>query len=264
MSLINKIDSALEALGKDPTQVSLDDIAPVDQFHVRGTDAIADLVADACFQAQDQVLDLGCGSGGPARYLASKVGCNVIGFDLSEEAVAVGNVLSERTALSDLVHLHKADAVEVPAEDATFTAGFTVHVGMFVADKKRFYGEAFRLLKPGSRFVVFDPVLAGETYHDYPVPWARTANDNHIGSEATLLGNLRDAGFEIDRVIDRTQRCITWFQERATQAAKAPASPPLGLNLVVGPDFPTMIQNAAKATLDGRLRFCEIHAVRPQ
>ena len=102
------------------------------------------------------MLDLGSGLGGPARALAEVAGCRVTGVDLTPEFCEVASVLSQWTGLSDRTHFEVADATTTGLPDAAVDAVMTVHVAMNISDKPALYAEAFRVLRPGGRFVVYD------------------------------------------------------------------------------------------------------------
>jgi cyclopropane fatty-acyl-phospholipid synthase-like methyltransferase len=67
-----------------------------------------------------RVLDIGCGLGGPARYLANSYGCRVDGIDLTPELIETGQVLTERCGLSGRVVLRIGDALDLPYPDEAF------------------------------------------------------------------------------------------------------------------------------------------------
>ena len=87
--LVEAIREGLARIGKSETTVTADDLAPVDEFHIggRATDALARQLSLA---AEDRVLDIGCGLGGPARQIAAKYGCGVTGIDLTHDYVDAG------------------------------------------------------------------------------------------------------------------------------------------------------------------------------
>ena len=62
----------------------------------------------------DLILDVGCGLGGTARYLAEQYNCHVSGIDLTEEYISVGKWLTELVDLSDQVELHQGSALDIP------------------------------------------------------------------------------------------------------------------------------------------------------
>src|SRR2546422_8751395 len=73
--LERRILDALSAAGKDIGALTIDDLAPADQFHSGGKGATQRLARLAGLQPGTRVLDVGGGFGGPARTLAGEVGC---------------------------------------------------------------------------------------------------------------------------------------------------------------------------------------------
>ena len=112
--------AALESAGKDIERLTLADLEPVDEFHVRGREATLELARAAGLRADMHVLDVGSGIGGPSRRIAHEYGCRVTGIDLTEEYCRTATVLAERVGLSDLVNYRQGDALDLPFPDATF------------------------------------------------------------------------------------------------------------------------------------------------
>src|SRR5437588_9122893 len=81
-NLTDRIRSSLPTPVPDQ-KLTVTQLAPLDQFHTRGILATTELAEAAELAPSTRVLDLGCGIGGPARYLAATFGCSVIGVDLS-------------------------------------------------------------------------------------------------------------------------------------------------------------------------------------
>ncbi|MDQ3836384.1 MAG: hypothetical protein M3270_05565, partial [Thermoproteota archaeon] len=85
VDLENTILNALKNAGKNIDQLTVDDLAPIDEFHTRGREATANLASllnrTTSLKPNFNVLDAGSGIGGPSRYLASRFGCRVTGLD---------------------------------------------------------------------------------------------------------------------------------------------------------------------------------------
>ena len=84
------IVDALTSAGKDLSALTIDDLAPADQFHGGGKPATERLARLAGLTPGLRVLDVGGGLGGAARTLAAQFGCSVTLVDLTE-SYAYGN-----------------------------------------------------------------------------------------------------------------------------------------------------------------------------
>ncbi|HLK18951.1 MAG TPA: methyltransferase domain-containing protein, partial [Bryobacteraceae bacterium] len=177
--LTARIRSALAAIPGEEQALTVAQLAPLDQFHTRGILATAELAGAAEIEASTRVLDLGCGVGGPARYLAATFGCHVTGIDLSHDFIEAGAYLTERCGLADRVKLRIGDALHPPFEDGVFDAVFLLHVAMNIEDRDALYAGARRVLARGGRLVIFDVVRRGGG-EIYPVPWAREASASFL------------------------------------------------------------------------------------
>ena len=246
--LTELIKSALTSIAPDGQTLSVAQLAPLDQFHIRGILATEELAGAAGLESGSRVLDLGCGIGGPARYLAATFGCQVTGLDLSPGFIDAGTYLTARCGLSDRVTFQAGDALHLPFEDGAFDAVFLQHVAMNVEDRAALYGEVHRVLVPGGRFATYD-VIVGVGEVVYPVPWARDASTSFLLSEAETRTALEDAGFQPVFWRDDSQTAVDWF--RATLGGPPPSGPNLGV--VLGPEFQAMTANLARNIREQRL-----------
>ncbi len=246
--LTDRIKSALATVAPEGQRLTVDQLAPLDQFHTRGILATAELATAAVLDASTRVLDLGCGVGGPARYLAATFGCQVTGVDLSPGFIDAATYLTLRCGLSDRVTFQVGDAVHLPFEDAAFDTVFLQHVAMNIEDRAALYAEVHRVLTTGGRFVTYDVVLRdGDVV--YPAPWARDASTSFLLSEGDTRAALEQAGFKVALWRDDTQTALDWFKRAMA------GSQPSGLNLgvVMGADFPALTGNLARNFRENRL-----------
>lgn len=253
-SLLARIDAALEKYGHDPRRPSLDDLAPLDEFHVRGPVATDELIAELGVGPDAHVLDIGSGLGGPARRLAHATGCRVTGIDLSASFCDAGNELSRRVGLADRVRLLAGDATQPERVVAgTFDAAWSIHVGMNVADKAGLYGAAARVLAAGGPLLLYDILATGGGAVRYPTPWAPTADQSFLTTPAELRACLETAGFRVERVQDQTDAARVFLREWAERVAAMPEPPTTGRQLILGPRAAEMLANLRWNLENGRL-----------
>ncbi len=158
-----RILAALRAAGLNPEQrLAPEQLGALDHFHTGGLRASRELLDLARIRGEDRVLDIGAGLAGPARMLASTLGCRVDCVEMSSDFCAGAELLNRLTGLDDRIEVHKCSALDLPFPDESFDVVWMQNVGMNIADKRKLYGEICRVLKPGGRFA-FQEMAAGET-----------------------------------------------------------------------------------------------------
>jgi SAM-dependent methyltransferase len=254
-SLVRRIDEALRRAGLADGTVGWADLAPLDQFHVRGLGATRELAEALGIDAGASLLDVGCGLGGPARFLAATYGCHVTGIDLSQPFIEAARMLTERCGLADRASFLQGDALDLPFTDASFDHAWAQHVAMNVADRVGFYRSIHRVLKPGGRLAIYDVALGDGGPPIYPVPWAREPGTSFLLTPEAMRNALAQAGFEEVSWIDKTDIAQAWAADMKAKRQKSPA--PLGLEVVMGPEFAEMAENLGRNLLEGRVRIIQ-------
>ncbi len=250
--LTDLIKSALATIAPEGQTLTVAQLAPLDQFHLRGIHATEELASAARLEPSSRVLDLGCGIGGPARYLAATFDCQVTGVDLSPGFIDAATYLTARTGLSDRVRFQTGDALHLPFEDGTFDAVLLQHVAMNIEDRPALYAEVRRILTAGGRFATYDLVLRdGDVM--YPVPWAQNASTSFLLSEDQTRTALEDAGFQALVWRNDTQTVLEWFKATLAGPPRNGAGSRLNLGLVLGPEFMAMTSNLARNLRENRL-----------
>ena len=253
--------AALQRAGKDLARLTPEDLAPVDEFHIRGRAATLELARAAGLDSAKRVLDVGSGIGGTSRCLAAQFGCHVTGIDLTEEYCRVAAMLSARVGLQAQVEYRQGDATNLPFADASFDVVWTEHVAMNIPDKPRLYREMHRVLKPGGTLAVYD-ILAGPSQPIvFPVPWARTPQTSFVVAPDEMRRLLEKAGFRILSWSDTTEAARAWFVAVAEKIRKD-GLPALGFHLLVGADFAVMAQNMRRNLEEGRIAPAQITATK--
>jgi 2-polyprenyl-3-methyl-5-hydroxy-6-metoxy-1,4-benzoquinol methylase len=265
-NLIGKIDASLTAAGKNPQQLDVRDLAPVDQLHtggIRGTEALLEKLA---LPAHFHVLDAGCGLGGASRLMAATFGCRVTGIDLSPDYIEAARVLTRRTCLDDQVQFEVGSILALPETIGPFDMILCQHILMNISDKQAAVLQFLRQLKPGGAVVLHEIVTGCHSGLALPVPWAASEDISFLESRESLLAGFTDKGFILEQFTDATAIGERYWQkarEFARKNQKNMDSPrPLGPHLVFGDTaarFPfTMSQNfetGAIQLIEAVLRF---------
>lgn len=246
-NLADAILTGLASMGKDLDHLKPEDLAPVDEFHVRGREATIELARQLTLIPGIKVLDVGSGIGGASRYLASQFGCQVTGLDLSEEYCAVAQMLAQRAGLDGRVSYRQGSALEMPFENDSFDLVWTQHATMNISEKPRLYNEIGRVLRPGGAFAMYD-VLAGPGGPIlYPVPWAREPSISFLIDAGGLKERLNAAGLHVTSWRDTTSLGMEWFRFMAARGERPDSNRAVGMHVLMGPEFrimsQTMVQN---------------------
>ena len=272
--LLSAIEAAIAKAGKSPETVTIDDLAPADEFHIGGRVATEHLFDQLGLTATDHVLDIGCGIGGPSRAVIGRV-AQVTGVDLTADYVETGRAINEWFGLSDRIDLRVGNALALDLADSSVDGGYLIHVGMNIADKSELLGEVARVLRPGGRFGVYDIMAPSGTADStgatggtsgadstdefaFPVPWAADATTSHVVAPEVYRRVATDAGLVVVAENDRTDNAKEFF----AQAATRPPSP-IGLQLVMGPTVGEKVKNMVANLTAGRIAPVEMILQRP-
>jgi SAM-dependent methyltransferase len=258
--LTETIRAGIVALGKTPDTITVDDLAPVDEFHIGGRRASEEFIDQLGFTAQMHVLDVGCGLGGATRFVASRYGSQVTGIDLTAEYIETGNALCKWVGLDQRISLHQGSALSMPFAERSFDGAYMLHVGMNIDDKEALCREAARVLRPGAQFAIYDVMRLGEGAITFPVPWAAHEGLSSVATPDAYKEALQLAGFELVAERNRRDFAIQFFDTMRAKMEAAGGPPPLGTHLVMGSRAPVMIGNLVAGLKAGTIGPVELIA----
>ncbi|WP_163834849.1 class I SAM-dependent methyltransferase [Spartinivicinus ruber] len=241
--LLQAIRASIKKLGKTIDNISIEDLAPVDEFHIGGRLATENLLNQLSFSEKHHILDVGCGLGGAARFVADKYNNHVTGIDLTEEYVEAGKSLCAWVNLDKKVFLQQGSATAMPFQDELFDGGYMLHVGMNIEDKELLFREIFRVLRQGSSFGVYDVMRINEGDLTYPVPWATEKSTSRLATPNQYRQALNDAGFEVSKENNRRDFALDFFRKVLEKTEASGGPPPLGLHTLMKESTSIKIKN---------------------
>ena len=244
--LESAIFDALSASGKDCHALTIDELAPLDQFHGGGKAATVRLARLAGLQPGMRVLDVGGGLGGPARTLAVEFGCHVTVVDLTDSYVRAASALTARLGLGERVTHQTGNALELPFNDGRFDVVWTQNSGMNIAAKERLYLGFHRVLRPGGLLALQEPMAGSVQPPIFPVMWACDASTSFLRTPTAMRALIEAAGF----------RGHIWEDVSAEIAGGGPdaAAPTYSIqSLVMGDSLAEIISAGQRNRADGRI-----------
>ena len=219
MKLYSRVDRVYAQLRDagigDDDPIPLEVLNRFDQYHYHGTDAVDEGIARLSLASRHRVLEVGSGLGGPARYIASRVGCTVTALELQPDMHEVASRLTERCGLSHLVRHQRGDMLEGPVPSDHFDALFGWLVFLHIPERELLYRRCHEALRPGGRLYVEDMFERGSFTPDEREMLAVKAYCRNLPRLEGLRRDLERAGFGDIRIDDLTSPWTAFVSERA-------------------------------------------------
>ncbi|MCP5084000.1 MAG: methyltransferase domain-containing protein [Alphaproteobacteria bacterium] len=252
--LLERLNAALRDDGADPSNPTIEALAPYDQFHGRGLDSTQELAAGLNVEGDNHLLDVGSGIGGPARYLSSRFGCKVTGIDLTPEFSDVARHLTQAMGLDGQVAFEQGNALAMPFADGQFDGAYSMNVSMNIEDKEGFYREIFRVLKPGGWLVLSEVSQGPGGAITYPSPWARTADSSFLATPGETREGLEACGFVVTGFRDNIAESKAYAAKVRDLVDRGEKPPHRAVSLIHG----DIGDQAAKNMAEGSRNRCVI------
>ncbi len=161
--------------------------------------------------AQSQVLDIGAGYGGAARYLAKTYGCRVMALNLSEVENDRDRQMNQEQGLASRIQVVDGSFEQIPAEADQFDVVWSQDAILHSGDRPQVLREVARVLKPGGSFVFTDPMQADDCPEGVLQPILDRIHLETLGSPSFYRESLRQLGCEEVTCEDHTQQLVNHY-----------------------------------------------------
>ncbi|MBI2876657.1 MAG: methyltransferase domain-containing protein [Candidatus Tectomicrobia bacterium] len=188
-------------------------------WHMGEAEAIDQLAQRAGLAPGQKVLDAGCGIGEPARYLARKYGCQVVGLNLCERQLRHARRRTQEAGLEGQVDYRLGSFLEMPFENGSFDAVWSQDAFAHAGDKRKVIQECARVLKKGGILAFQDHLRVGETTEKLRQYYA-IAVCPYFETLEGYAALLREAGFSVLLLADLTEMYVRDYCERAEKVSK--------------------------------------------
>jgi len=165
------------------------------------------------------LLDIGCGTGGPASVLAGEKGARVTALDVEPQLLERARRTAAAAGVAARMTFTLAEPGPLPFEAQTFDVVFSKDALIHIPDKRALYKEILRVLKPGGLFAASD-WLASAGAMDDPA-FRRYVDLGHLkftmATAQETASVMRACGFAQVTTRDRN----AWYAEISAREAAA-------------------------------------------
>ena len=154
---VDRVFNELRELGVGEDEpVRVEDLTPFDQYHYEGTVAVDYAIHRCGIDANQHVLEVGSGIGGPSRYIAHRTGCTVTALELQADLNETARQLTHRCGLADRVQHRQGDFLGEKATDSGYDALVSWLAFLHIPDRQQLFARCMADLKPGGQLFIED------------------------------------------------------------------------------------------------------------
>lgn len=176
--------------------------------HAQAVQNQSDKIAHCAHLGPAMLLaDLGCGIGGPASFLAQKYQCHISGVSITKRQIKQARDFAAQNNLSHLLDFSVQDFSQTNFPDSHFDVVYAIESSCHALHKEEFLREAYRILKPEGKLVVFDFFAKNQEDEKHKVmqKWAYSWAVDEFANQMAFKTKAFDAGFQNIELRDVTR-----------------------------------------------------------
>jgi ubiquinone/menaquinone biosynthesis C-methylase UbiE len=154
-------------------------------------------IESLALKAGEHLLDIGCGSGAPAIRIAQESGGKATGINVSRGQLAQATDRAKEAGLADRVSFQYGNAMALDFADESFDAALAIDLFPHLSDRQQGFNEAFRVLRPGSPFLLSEFTVRGNPPEDQLGAYLQTFHAMPPITPAQSIELAANAGFEL-------------------------------------------------------------------
>lgn len=212
---VERVFNELRELGfSDTDHLPVEILTQFDQYHYEGTDAVEQAILQCGMSAEHHVLEVGSGIGGPARFIAHRVGCQVTALELQTDLNEIGQHLTERSGLLDFVTHQPGDFLDASSTVQQYDALVSWLAFLHIPNRQLLFKRCFDQLKPGAMLFIEDfSKLAPFTTSEQRDLESKIFC-HYVPKTAEYVAQVEAAGFVDVKVKDMSVRWTKFVRER--------------------------------------------------
>ena len=212
---VDRVFNELNSLGirdQDPVDVSV--LSAFDQYHYLGTDAVDEAIKKLNIDSSMEIMEIGAGIGGPARYLAHTSGCRATALELQPELNSTAMKLTARCRLQDKVTHLCGDILDDLPENKQYDALVSWLTFLHIPDRPLLYRNCFAALRPRAGIYVEDYFERNPLSDQDKLVLSREVCCDRVPTMAEYFNELSEAGFTRIELVDRSAEWTEFVVER--------------------------------------------------
>lgn len=185
---------------------------------VGGEDSTAELAGQLHLRPGMKVLDIGCGQGGSAFYMARKYGVDVHGVDLATHMIELAQEYRDEmeAQVKHRVQFYVEDCTSMDYPTNFYDVIYSRDTILHIEDKEELFRKLLQTLKPGGRLLITD-YCKGEQAHGREFLTYVAERGYHLHTVREYGGLLERAGFTQVEAEDKSSLMVDILKRELEQ-----------------------------------------------